>query len=244
MAQQGNWLRCCNEHLSVKTCDPSFLPSRPRYLHIIMMWTRTIWAMKYISTWLNFLFSVVVSCIPFFLEHMRTSANCSSATLSSWPSRTVSLAIYLFQSGLSDARSLIWVVQPSIMKSHCSRLGPTLFLMVRDWAISQTCSLNWLSFHSVVEPPFSYHILMVSAGYWLTPIPAFPAQRRTCWLGIWIELPSAMIDFNNRKASQQIWHSQPWWMIEWWILNAHYSTQASGVLNSLSWVMRCSCSGE
>lgn len=33
-------------------------------------------------------------------------------------------------------------------------------------------------------------------------------------------------------------------MIEWWILNACYSKQASGVLNISSRVMRCGSRGE
>jgi len=36
-----------------------------------------------------------------------------------------------------------------------------------------------------------------------------------------------------------------WWsMIEWWISNACYSKQASGVLNILSRVKRCGSRGE
>jgi len=53
-----------------------------------------------------------------------------------------------------------------------------------------------------------------------------------------------MTDFGNQKASHYILGSQWWVMIEWWISNACYSKQASGVLNISSRVMRCSRRGE
>jgi hypothetical protein len=139
--------------------------------------------------------------------------------------------MYHFQSGLSNSRSLIRVMQRSIRKSHC--LGPTccLLMMLMDWAISQTHSLTLLSIHCVVKPPLSYQILMVSAASWLTPTPAFSAQTQTCTVGIWIVLSSATTDFSNQKASHYFVHSQRWAMIVWWMSNACYSKQASGVLS-------------
>jgi len=53
-----------------------------------------------------------------------------------------------------------------------------------------------------------------------------------------------MTDFGNQKASHYILGSQQWSMIEWWISNACYSKQASGVLNILSRVMRRGSRGE
>jgi len=152
--------------------------------------------------------------------------------------------MYHFQSGLVDSRSLIGVTQRSIRRSHCSGPTPWLLMMLMDWAISQMPSLILLSIRCVVKPPLSCQIRMVSAAHWLTPTPAFSAQTRTWRVSIWIVLASATTDFGNQKASPYILGSQRWSIIEWWILNACYSKQASGVLNISSSMMRCGSSGE
>ena len=85
---------------------------------------------------------------------------------------------------------------------------------------------------------------MVSAAHWLTPTPAFLAQKRTCRVGIWIELASAMTDFGNQKASHYILGYQWWSKFEWWISNVCYFKQALGVLNISSRVMQCGSRGE
>jgi len=51
-------------------------------------------------------------------------------------------------------------------------------------------------------------------------------------------------DFGNQKASHYILYSQWWLMIEWWISNACYSKQASGVLNIWSRLMGHGSRGE
>jgi hypothetical protein len=53
-----------------------------------------------------------------------------------------------------------------------------------------------------------------------------------------------MTDLGNQKASQYIIGSHQLSMIDWWISNACYSKQVSGVLNLSSRVMRCSNRGE
>jgi hypothetical protein len=78
---------------------------------------------------------------------------------------------------------------------------------------------------------------MVSAAHWLSPTPAFAAQKQTCWVGIWILLAYVTTDFDNQKAPHYVSGFQRRYMIEWWILNASYSKQASGVLNISSRVM-------
>jgi len=85
---------------------------------------------------------------------------------------------------------------------------------------------------------------MLSAAHWLTPTPAFSAQAQTCTVGIWNVPASATTDFGYQKASHYILGSQRLSMIEWWISNACYFKQASGVLNILSRVMRCGSRGE
>jgi len=117
-------------------------------------------------------------------------------------------------------------------------------MMLMDWAISQTRSLSLLSIRCVVKPPLSCQIPMVSAAHGLTPTPAFSAQTRTWKVGIWIVLASATTDFGNQKASHYILGSQQWSMIGWWMSNACYSKQASGVLNISSRVMGCGSRGE
>jgi len=61
--------------------------------------------------------------------------------------------------------------------------------------------------------------------------PAFLAQTLTCTVCIWNALASGRTDFGNLKTSQYIVVSQSWSMIKCWISNAHYSKQASEVLN-------------
>jgi len=132
----------------------------------------------------------------------------------------------------------------SIRRCHCSGPAPCLLIMLIDWAISQPRSLTWLSIGCVVKPPLSCQIPMVSAAHWLTPTPAFLPQMWTCTVGISIVLASVTTNFGNQKASNYISGSQWWSMIEWWILNACYSKQASGVLNISSRVMRYGSRGE
>ena len=153
-------------------------------------------------------------------------------------------AMYLFQSGLLDSRSLIQVTQRSIRRSHCSGPAPCLLMMLMDWTLSQTRCLTLLSIRCVVKPPLSCQIPMVSAANWLTPTPAFSAQTRTCRVGIWIVLASATTDFGNQKASHCTPGSQRWSMFELWISNACYFKLASGVLPISSSVMRFSSRGE
>ena len=200
--------------------------------------------MKYIPTWTNFLFLVGVPSMLFFLQQRSTSANLSSAALSFWSLRIVLSALYCFQSSLLGTRLLIWTIQWLIKRFHCLGPAPSLLLMLMDWAIVQTRSLTLLCFRCIVKPPFSCQFPMVFAAHWLTPIPAYSAQRRTCWVSIWIVLASATTDFGNQKASHYILGSQQWSVIEWWISNARNSKQASWVLNISSRVMQCSSRGE
>jgi len=87
-------------------------------------------------------------------------------------------------------------------------------------------SLTLLSFDCIVKSPFPCRIPTVSAAQWLTPTQAFLAWRWTCWVGVWIVLAPTMTDFGNLQASHYIFDFQRWSIIEWWILNAHYSTSA------------------
>jgi len=119
-----------------------------------------------------------------------------------------------------------------------------MLLMLMDWLISQIGSLTLSSFHCVVKPPFSCQIPMVSAAHWLTPTPASSAQMQTLIVGIWIVLASATTDLGNQMASHYMSGSQRWSMIEWWILTASHSKQASGVLNISSREMRCGSRSE
>jgi len=190
--------------LSAKTSDPRFLPCHLLYEHIISKSETSVGAMKYIPLWTNFLFLNEVLSILSLLRQRPTSANLSSAALNFWPSRIVLSAIYCFQSGLFDARSLIPVTQWSIRRSNSSVLAPCLLLILMDWEISQTQSLTLLSFCRVVKPPFSCWIPMVSAAHWMTPTSVFLAQTRTCTVGIGIVLASGTADFGNQKASHYI----------------------------------------
>ena len=200
--------------------------------------------MKYIATCTRLLFTVRVHLCPFFLWQRLTSATCSSAALSSGPSRSVLDAMYHFQRGFFNARWLIQVMKWSIRRSHCSGQAPCLLMMLKDWAISQTCSFTLLSIGCVVKPPLSCQIPMVSAAHWLTPTPAFLAQTRTCRASIWIVLASVTTDFGNHWALHYILCSHRWSMIEWWTSNALYSKLVLGVLNQSSRVMQCSSRGE
>ena len=197
MARQGNLSRRCNPPLSAKTRDLRFLPCCPLYLHIIAKNKSSIGAIKYIPTCMSFLFLVRVSATLFFLGWRPTSANSSSAALSFWPLRLVMSAMYHFQWGLLDCRSLIWVMQWSIRRSHCSGPAPCLLMMLMDCAISQTRSLTISSTRCIVKPPLSRQIPIVSTAHWLTPTPVSLAQTWTCRVGIWIVLASAITDFGN-----------------------------------------------
>jgi len=141
-------------------------------------------------------------------------------------------------------RSLIRVMRWSIRRFHCSWPAPCLLMMVMDWAIAQTPSLTLLSIRWVVKAPLSCQIPMVSDAHWLSPTPAFSAQMQTCRVGIWIVLASATTDFGNQRASHYIVGSQQLSMIEWWISNAGYSKQVSGMLNISSRVMRSGSRGD
>jgi len=123
----------------------------------------------------------------------------------------------LFAKRPLNATSLIGVMHRLIKRSHCLGFAPCLLMMLKDWAISQLRYLTSLPFLSVVKPPFSCQIPMVSAAHWLTPTLAFWAQRWTCCVGIGIVLASATTDFCNQKASHDIVCSQQWSMIKWWI---------------------------
>jgi len=244
MAGQGYWTRSRNTPLSVKTCDATFLPRSPLYQDTIRKRKGIIGGTQYILPCTRFLFLVRVSSSLFCLQQRPTSANFSSAALSFSSSRLVLSALYHFQSGLLDARSLIWVTQWSMRWSHSSGPVPFLWIMRMHWAISQTRSLTISSIHCIVKPPLSCQIPIVSAARWVTPTPAVSAQTWTWRVGIWIVLASAMPDFGNLQASHWILVSQLWSMIEWWMSSACYSQQASGVLNILSRVMRCGSWGE
>jgi len=200
--------------------------------------------MKYILMCTSFHILVVVMLSPFFLQRRPPLVNCSSVALSFWPLRLVLSAMYHFQSGLLDARSLIGVTQWSIRRSPCSGPAPCLLMMLKDWAISLTHSLTLLSICCVVKPPLSCQICMVSAAHCLTPTPAFSAKTWTCRVSIWILLASAMTDFDNPRASHCIIGSHRWSMFEWCISNAGYCKQVSGVLNMSSRVMWCGRRGE
>jgi len=186
MARWGNQLQHHNTPLSGRTCMPRFVPCCLLYLHIIRNSKWSIGAMKYIQTWTDFLFLVQVWWMLFFLWKWPTSVNSSSAALSFWRSRLVLSAMYHFQSGIEDTRSLVLVPQQLIRRSHCSVPAPCLLLMLMDWAISQMCSLTLLPFHCVVKPPFSCQIPMVSATHWLTPTTVFLALERSSRVGVWI----------------------------------------------------------
>jgi len=215
MVWQGSRSRRREAAISARTCDPRFLSHRLMYVHIIRKRQRSTGARIHKTSCTSFSFLVRISSSQFFLRWSPTPADSSSVAFSFWPSRLVLSAMYHFQSGLLDARSLIGVMQWSIRRSHCSRPAPSLLLMRMDWATSQTCPLTWLSFRCVVKRPLSSQIPMVSADHWLTPTPEFSAQARTCRVGIWIVLASAMTYFGNQKASRYISGSQRWWMIEW-----------------------------
>jgi len=135
-------------------------------------------------------------------------------------------------------------MQWSIRWSHCTGQVPGFLLMFMDWVISETCSHTVLSLHCIVNPAFSCQIPLVSTANWLTTTPVISAPRRACWLSIWIVLASAMTVFGNQKESHYISGSQWWLTIQWWISNAHYSKQASGVFNIVSRVKRCSSRSE
>jgi len=143
-----------------------------------------------------------------------------------------------------DCWSLIRVTERSIWRAHYSGPVPCLLVTLMDCAISQTRSLNSLSISCVVKPPLSCQITIVSPAHWLTPIPAFSNQTQTWRVGIWIVLASGMTDSGNQQTSHYILGSQLCSMIQWWISNACYSKQASGVLNILTRVMQCTSRGE
>ena len=172
------------------------------------------------------------------------SVDLSHAAWSFCPWRIVFSAMYQFQGSLFNARSLIWVMQWSIRRSHCSESAPGSLLMLMDWAISKMCSLTLLSFHYVVKLPISHWIRMVSNALWLAPSLEFSARLQTCWVGVWIVLASALTDFGNQKASHYTWGSQWWSMIEWLISNPLYCEQMSAVLNTSSRVTQCGSRGE
>jgi len=135
-------------------------------------------------------------------------------------------------------------MQRSIRRSHYSGPAPCLVLMPMDCAISQTRYLTLVSFHCVVQPPFSCQIPKVSAAHWLTPTPAFSAQMRTDRVGSWIVLTSVTTDSGNQEELHYIIGSHRWSIIQWWTSTGRYFKQESGVLNISSRVMRCGSRGE
>jgi len=130
MARHWKWLRRGNSGSSVKTCDWRFIPHGSLCLHFIRKSKWSIRAIKYIQMWMNILLSVGVLLNLFFLQRRPTSANWWSAELSFWPSRIVLSAMYHFQCGLVDARSLIRVTQGWILRSQSSGLVPSLSLII------------------------------------------------------------------------------------------------------------------
>jgi len=181
--------------------------------------------------WHQFPFLSWVFSILFLLLGRATSAHSSRAALSFGPSRILLSGMCCFQYGHLYARSLIWVSQRSIRRSHCSGLPPCMQLMLMDWAITQTHSLAWLSFLCVFKPPVSCPIPGVSAAHGPTLTASFLSQTRTCWVGIWIVLSFAIIHFGDQVASDYTLSSQRWRMIESWKSSVHYSKQPLGVLN-------------
>jgi len=244
MAQRGNRSRRRNVHLSAKTCDRRFLPSRPLNLHIIRKSKGSIGMMQYIPMCTSFLVIVGVSSSLFIIHWRPISVNLSSPALSFWRSRSVLSAMNCVQTHHLVSRSLIQVTQQSITRALCLGPVPCLLIMLMDWAMSQARSVTLLSIHCVVKPPLSCQIPMVSAAHWVTPTPEFSAQMRTCRVGIWSVLASATTDFGNHDASYYILGSQQRSMIEWWISNASYSKPASGVMNLSSRVTQCGSRGE
>jgi len=194
--------------------------------------------MKYTVMYMIFLVIVGVSLSLLFLQRQPVSANSPSAALSFRPPRLVLSAMYHFQSGHLDPRSLIWVTQQVITRSNYSGPEPCLLTMLMDWAISLFHYHTLLSICCVVKPPFSCDITKVSAAHRRPLPPAVSAQIRTCKRGIWIVVASTTTDFCNQKASHHILSSQRWSTIEWSILVDSYSKHASAVLNILSRVMR------
>ena len=188
----------------MKTCDPRLLPYCLLYLHIMRKSKWCIGAMKYIPTCKSIIFVVRVLLILVFLQWWPTSVNLSSAALSFWHSRSVSSAMYCFQSGLLHGRSLIWITQWLIRRPHCLVLVPWMLMILMDWAISQMRSLTLLSIYCVVKPLLSCRIPIDSAAHWVTPTPAFLAQMQTSGVGIWIGLVTGMTDFGYLKASHYI----------------------------------------
>jgi len=116
--------------------------------------------------------------------------------------------------------------------------------MVTTWAISMMCIHNLSSFHCIVKPPFSCQIPMVSATQWMTKTTAFSAERRTHTVSILNFLAFGTTDFGNQQASDCIWCSQRWSIIEWWISHTWCSKPALGVMNRLSRVIWCNSGGE
>jgi len=224
--------------------DLRFRPCRILYLRIFWRNKRSIGVLDYIPTCTSFLFLVGVSLNIFSLRKRPTSATLSHTAFGFWPPRFVFSAIYNFQSGHFDARSQIWVSQRSMRISNSSEPAPCMSIMLTDCWISQTSSLALITFHCIVKRPSTWQIPIVSAAHWLTPIPVLSAHTRTCTVGIWIVIASAMPDFASQEASHHILGSQRWSMIEWSISNACYSKNVSGVLNILSRVMRCGSRDE
>jgi len=155
MTRQGNRSRSLNTPLSAIACDPRVLPRPLQYLHIIRKSKTSIRAMKYIPTWTNFIFLVGELSIIFCLRPSPTSTNSTSAALTYWPLRIVLSAIYNFESGRLDSRSLIRVTQYLNRRSHCSGFARSLVLMLMDCASSLIQSLTVLSLRCVVKPPDS-----------------------------------------------------------------------------------------
>ena len=171
------------------------------YLHIIRKSQRSIGVMKYIPQCTSVFLKVGVSLILFFLRRRPISANMSSAAFGFWPLRLVLFAMHYLQRSLQHTRLLIWVRQRSISRLQCSGLVPWLLIILKSWAISQTCSLTVSSIHCVVKPRIFCQFPKLSAANSLTPTLAFSAPTRTCRLGIWIVLASATTDSGIQKAS-------------------------------------------
>ena len=136
----------------MKTCDTRLSPCLHLFLHIIRNRKRSIEGMRYIPTWINFLFLVGVWLILFLLRWRPTSTNLSGSPQSFWPSRRVLSAMDQFHSGHLGAISLNRVTQRSIMRFHC--FGPA-----RSWC---WCSLTG---QSPRRNTSFYHFSVVSSSH-------------------------------------------------------------------------------
>jgi len=110
-------------HYWRRSVDRRFLPHGDLDLNIIRKWNRSIRAMKYIPKCTSFFSLVGVASSQFILWQSVISGTSTSTPLSFLPLRLVLAAMYHFQSGLMDSRSLMRVMLWSIRR--CLSSGPT-----------------------------------------------------------------------------------------------------------------------